>query len=216
MSPSDLQRELGLVNNLQDWARAQLYGVRAGGWRAEATTAVAASAAEETYRLTDQLPEWQNETTASCSAALAAVARGVDYAETAIGQIFDAIDLTDEYGTGEPEGFARTRSAGQRYLHQVLIHLPDRLCAHGSLRGSQAPHRAHDNEHELPYAGDDRDRQEAGRCSQERPGHLIPDERAQRGKDRTHRQTPDDHSPGQSASVRMPVLHAVTLLRLAA
>lgn len=31
-------------------------------WRADATTAVAASAAEETYRLIDELPEWQNDT----------------------------------------------------------------------------------------------------------------------------------------------------------
>jgi hypothetical protein len=40
----------------------QIYQVRQGGWRADATTALAASAAQETYRLTDQMPEWQNET----------------------------------------------------------------------------------------------------------------------------------------------------------
>lgn len=151
-SLSDLQRELRLINELQEWARAELYGVRAGGWRAEATTAVAASAADETYRLTDGLPEWQNETSAawrttlthvweflagdrsqhytisravadflasplnhndgqdgpddfdrpqtvaSYSAALSAIAWGVDFAVTSIGQIFEAIDL--KYGSG--------------------------------------------------------------------------------------------------------------------
>jgi hypothetical protein len=156
-NPSDLERELRLIDDLEDWARAELLGVRAGGWRAEATTAVAASAAEETYRLTDQLPEWQNETSAawrghlarvwellqrddsqyyalshavadfltsplnhnegqdgpddfdrpqtvaSYSAVLSAVAWGVDFALTAIRQIFDAIDLEYEYGTGESE-----------------------------------------------------------------------------------------------------------------
>jgi len=60
----DLRRELRLITDLEDWSRAELYEVRRGSWRAEATTAVAASAAEETYRLTDQLPDWQNETSA--------------------------------------------------------------------------------------------------------------------------------------------------------
>lgn len=142
-----LQRELRVLADLQEWARAQLYGVRQGGWRADATTAIAASAAEETYRLTDHLPEWQNatsdlwrtnlervweflagnrsqhytlsravadflvsplnhtegqdgpddfdrpQTVAAYSAALAAIAWGVDFAVTAIMQIFDPIEL---------------------------------------------------------------------------------------------------------------------------
>jgi hypothetical protein len=157
-SRSDLDRELRLIGDLEDWCRAELYGVRRGGWRAEATTAIAASAAEETYRLTDELPDWQNETSAAWrntlvqvweflggdtsayytlsravsdylvsplnhnegqdgpddfdrpqtvaaySAALSAVAWGVDFAITAIGQIFDAIDLKYVYGDGDPEG----------------------------------------------------------------------------------------------------------------
>jgi hypothetical protein len=137
---------------------AQLYTVRRGGWRADATMAIAASAAEETYRLTDSLPEWQNETSglwrmhlqqvwqflagdrsqhgaisravadylisplnhndgqdgpddfdrpqtvAAYSAALAAIAWGVDFAVTAIMQIFDAIDLKYQ---GNDEGEER-------------------------------------------------------------------------------------------------------------
>ena len=125
----------------------QIYQVRQGGWRADATTALAASGAQETYRLTDQMPEWQNETSglwrtnlervweflagdrsqhyalsravaeyllsplnhnegqdgpddfdrpqtvAAYSAALSAIAWGVDFAVTAITQIFEAIDL---------------------------------------------------------------------------------------------------------------------------
>lgn len=60
----DERRELALIRDLADGVRAQLYGVREGGWRAQATTAVAASYAEEAYRLTDLLPDWQNETSA--------------------------------------------------------------------------------------------------------------------------------------------------------
>lgn len=153
----DVRRELHFINDLEDWSRAALYGVRQGGWRAEATTAVAASAAEKTYRLTDELPDWQNETIAllrtnlghvwrflegdpsqhyalslavadylasplnhnegqdgpddfdrpqtlaSYSAALSAIAWGVDFAVTAIGQIFEDIDLKYESGDGEPQ-----------------------------------------------------------------------------------------------------------------
>lgn len=142
-----LQRELRVVAELREWSRAELHGVRQGGWRADVTTAVAASAAQETYRLTDQLPDWQNvtselwranlehvweflagdrsqlyalsraiadylvsplnhnegqdgpddfdrpQTVAAYSAALSAVTWGVDYADMAIVQIFDAVDL---------------------------------------------------------------------------------------------------------------------------
>ena len=41
---------------------------------------------------------------AAYSAALSAIAWGVDFAITAIGQIFEAIDLKYEYGDGDPEG----------------------------------------------------------------------------------------------------------------
>ena len=142
-----LQRELRETQALGEWVRAELYGVPAGGRRADVTTAVAAAAAEEAYRLTDRMPEWQNvtssswrenleevwafvggdrsrhyplsravsgfllsplnhnegqdgpddfdrpQTVASYSAALSAVAWGVDFAVTAVMQIFDAIDL---------------------------------------------------------------------------------------------------------------------------
>ena len=144
---SALQRELRETGELADWARDQLYMVRAGGWRAEATTAVAAAAAEETFRLSDRLPKYQNatsvewrghldkvwrflagdraqhyalsaaiadflvgplnhiegqdgpddfdrpQTIASYSAALAAITWGVDFATTAVSQIFECIDL---------------------------------------------------------------------------------------------------------------------------
>lgn len=154
---TNLQREHRAVLELEEWAREELYGVQRGGWRADATTAIAASAAEEVYRLTDQLPGCQNETSAmwrstlqhvweflegdrsqhyvlsravadylisplnhnegqdgpddfdrpqtvaSYSAALSAVAWGVDLALTAIGQIFEAIDLKYE-GDDDSDG----------------------------------------------------------------------------------------------------------------
>jgi len=144
---TELQRELRETQALGEWVRTQLNGVPAGGRRADVATAVAAAAAEETHRLTDRMPEWQNETSsswrenlqqvwafvggdrsrhyplsraiagfllsplnhnegqdgpddfdrpqtvASYSAALSAVAWGVDFAVTAVMQIFDAIDL---------------------------------------------------------------------------------------------------------------------------
>ncbi|GAA4693299.1 hypothetical protein [Nocardioides conyzicola] len=147
---SRLQREIRVVAELEEWVRAELTRVRAGGRRADATIAVAASAAAETYRVTDHLTEWQNEpsrkwqihlqhvwkflagdrsqhyalsqaiaeyllsplnhnegedgpddfdrpqTVAAYSAALAAVAWGVDFAVTAVSQIFEAIDLKYE------------------------------------------------------------------------------------------------------------------------
>jgi hypothetical protein len=142
-----LQRELRVVDALKEWSRDELYGVRQGKWRWDATTAIAASAAAETFRLTDQLPHWQNETSgvwrtnlehvweflagdqsqhytlsraiaqylvsplnhnegqggpddfdrpqtvAAYSAALSAIAWGVDFAVSAVAQIFEAIDL---------------------------------------------------------------------------------------------------------------------------
>jgi hypothetical protein len=142
-----LQRELRESQALGEWVRSELYGVRPGARRALAITAVAAAAAEGAFRLTDQMADWQNETSrlwrdhlrhvwaflagdssqhyslsraiadflvsplnhnegqdgpddfdrpqtvASYSAALSAVTWGVDFAETAVMQIFDAIDL---------------------------------------------------------------------------------------------------------------------------
>jgi len=61
---TNLQREVRETQALGAWVRTELYQVRAGGLRADATTAVAAAAAEEAYRITDRLPEWQNETSA--------------------------------------------------------------------------------------------------------------------------------------------------------
>jgi hypothetical protein len=144
---SNVQREARETQALGEWVRTELYRVREGGLRADATTAVAAAAAEETHRITDCLPEWQNETSAvwrgnlqhvwaflggdrsqhyplsraiagfllrplnhnegqdgpndfdrpqtvaSYSAALSAIAWGVDFGVTAVMQIFDAIDL---------------------------------------------------------------------------------------------------------------------------
>jgi hypothetical protein len=144
---TNLHREVRETQALGEWVRTALYQVREGGLRADATTAVAAAAAEETYRITDRLPEWQNETSAiwrsnlqhvwvflsgdrsqhyplsraiadfllsplnhnegqhgpndfdrpqtvaSYSAALSAIAWGVDFGVTAVMQIFDAIDL---------------------------------------------------------------------------------------------------------------------------
>lgn len=152
---TNLQREVRETRALGEWVRTELYRVREGALRADATTAVAAAAAEEAYRITDRLPEWQNETSAmwrstlqhvwaflggdrsqhyplsraiadfllsplnhnegqdgpndfdrpqtvaSYSAALSAIAWGVDFGVTAVMQIFDAIDLT--YGGGDSD-----------------------------------------------------------------------------------------------------------------
>jgi hypothetical protein len=59
---TNLQREVRETKALGEWVRSELYRVHEGGLRADATTAVAAAAAEETHRITDRLPEWQNET----------------------------------------------------------------------------------------------------------------------------------------------------------
>lgn len=61
---TSLQREIRETRALGEWVRAELYRVRQGKLRADATTAVAAAAAEEAYRITDRLPEWRNETSA--------------------------------------------------------------------------------------------------------------------------------------------------------
>jgi hypothetical protein len=152
---TNLQREVHETQALGEWVRTELYRVRESGLRADATTAVAAAAAEETYRITDRLPEWQNETSAmwrsnlqhvwaflggdrsqhyplsraiadfllsplnhnegqdgpndfdrpqtvaSYSAALSAIAGGVDFGVTAVMQIFDAIDL--KYGDDDSD-----------------------------------------------------------------------------------------------------------------
>ena len=142
-----LTAELEAVRELEDWSRGRILSVRAGGARATATTAVAAAAAEMTYRLSDDLPEWANgvsriwrhhlgrvwayltgeeeqhqamsaaiaeyltgpfnhrlgqdgpddfdrpQTVASYSAVCSAVFWGTDFAVTAVGQVFDCIDL---------------------------------------------------------------------------------------------------------------------------
>lgn len=61
---TNLHREVRETQALGEWVRAELYRVPEGGLRAAATTAVAAAAAEEAYRITDRLPAWQNETSA--------------------------------------------------------------------------------------------------------------------------------------------------------
>ena len=146
-SQTPLHRELEEVRALCDWVRQQIYAVPEGGRRAQVTTAIAAAAAEEAYRLSDLLPQYTNDTSAawrehlesvwaflggdasqhyamsaaiagfltsplnhnegqdgpgdfdrpqtiaSYSATLSAVAWGVDFAITAIMQIFELLDL---------------------------------------------------------------------------------------------------------------------------
>lgn len=169
-----VRREHRFISDLEIWSRRELYGVRQGGWRAEATTAVAASAAEETYRLVDGLPDWQNETSAlwrahlghvweflhgdrsqhyalsravadyltsplnhidgqdgpddfdrpqtvaSYSAALSAIVWGVDFAITAIGQIFEAIDLKYEAGIGGPADRWREVQREGQFVRRIV------------------------------------------------------------------------------------------------
>lgn len=61
---SPLHDEAEAVRAVREWVRGELYSVTEGGWRARATTAIAASAAEDAYRLGEQLPDWWNETSA--------------------------------------------------------------------------------------------------------------------------------------------------------
>jgi hypothetical protein len=150
---SPLQQELRDTEALTVWVRGQLYGVASPERRARATTAIAAAAAQEAYRLSDELSDLANaaseawrehlvevwafvagdttqhyalsaaiadylssplnhnegqdgpddfdrpQTIASYSAAMSAIAWGVDFATTAVQQIFDCIDLkhNDDY-----------------------------------------------------------------------------------------------------------------------
>ena len=160
---TNLQREVRETRAVGEWVRTALYRVPEGRARADATTAVAAAAAGETHRITDRLPEWQNETSAiwrsnlqhvwaflggdrsqhyplsraiadfllsplnhnegqdgpndfdrpqtvaSYSAALSAVAWGVDFGVTAVMQVFDAIDLKYDDGGDADERWAEVR-----------------------------------------------------------------------------------------------------------
>ncbi|MGH9248560.1 MAG: hypothetical protein ACRD0W_03450, partial [Acidimicrobiales bacterium] len=144
---SPLQAELDALRALEEWVRERLYAVPIAGRRADATTAVAAAAAERAYELSDALPEWQNatsavwrghlahvwdflagertehyelsaaiaafltsplnhiegqdgpndfdrpQTIASYAAVVSAVMWGVDFATTAVGQIFECLEL---------------------------------------------------------------------------------------------------------------------------
>lgn len=168
-----LQRELRVVADLKEWSGAELYAIGDGEWRTDATTAIAASAAEETYRLTNQLPDLQNETSglwrlnleqvwaflagdrsqhyalsravadylvsplnhiagqdgpddfdhpqtvAAYSAALSAIAWGVDFALTAIAQIFEAIDLKYEGDHNHEERWSEIQREIE-FVHRVV------------------------------------------------------------------------------------------------
>ena len=70
---SPVQHEVHAIEQLRDSVRRSLYGVREGAWRARATTAVAAAAAEEAFRYGDGLPAWWNETAAEWREHLAGV-----------------------------------------------------------------------------------------------------------------------------------------------
>lgn len=61
MAESALERELRAARELTEWVRQRLYEVPEGGWRSAATTAVAAAAAQETYRLADRVPSLGNQ-----------------------------------------------------------------------------------------------------------------------------------------------------------
>lgn len=170
---TNLQRELRERRALVDWVRMELHGVLQGRPRDAATTAVAAAAAEETYRVTDRLPDMQNETSrswrtvlqqvweflegdgsqhytvsravgefllgplnhnegqdglddfdrpqtvAAYSAALSAIAWGVDFAVTAVDQIFEAIDVAYD---GEETSDARWAEVQREveFVHRIV------------------------------------------------------------------------------------------------
>ena len=154
----ELRRELRVVDEARARTVERLYGLRAGSWRSTATAAIAAAAAEETYRVIARAKDWHNDTSAewhghlqhvwkhlsldtdqrfvdsqyrylseaighfllsplnhddgqdgpddfdrpqtmaAYCAALAVVTWGVEFAATAVGQVFDAIDLVHDGG----------------------------------------------------------------------------------------------------------------------
>jgi hypothetical protein len=151
-----LSEELKTMQEVERAVRERLYSLDAGGSRALAVSALAASAAERAYARSDAMPEWRNSTSdlwrrsladvwsylegdrqrhyplskaiagfltsplnhndgqegpddfdrpqtiAAYSAAASVIFWGVDFATTAIAQIFDLIDL--EYdGAMHPE-----------------------------------------------------------------------------------------------------------------
>ena len=168
---------------LSVWVRERLYSVEVAGRRAEATTAVAAAAAEAVFRMSDQLPEWQNatsaawrthlsrvwdflsgdrtqhhplsaavatfltsplnhddgqdgpddfdrpQTIASYSAALSAITWGVDFAVTAVMQLFDCLDLKYE-GEYPLEREVEVRAVA-KWVHDIV----DRIVAAESQPG---------------------------------------------------------------------------------
>jgi hypothetical protein len=71
--PSQARSEAAVVRALIEWTREELYGVVSPAPRATAVSAIAAAAAERAYRLTDDLPRWQNDTSAAWRGNLARV-----------------------------------------------------------------------------------------------------------------------------------------------
>jgi len=173
---SPLQRDLRETRTLSEWVCGQLYSLDIPGRRAVATTAVAAAAAEAAYRLSDELPQWGNDTSAawrthladvweflsgdrskhyelssavasfltsplnhnegqdgpddfdrpqtvaSYSAALSAIAWGVDFAVTAVGQIFQLLDLKydGEFSEEREEERANTANWVRKVVNQIV------------------------------------------------------------------------------------------------
>jgi len=185
-SPTPLRRELDEVRALCYWVREQIYSVPEGLRRAQATTAIAAAASEEAFRISDQLPHINNETSAawrrslenvwallagdtsqhyelsasiadfltsplnhiegqdgpndfdrpqtiaSYSAALSAVAWGVDFAVTAVMQIFELLDL--KYDTEmTPERAAEVAQVVRRVKRWVSLVVNNDASAVGDL-----------------------------------------------------------------------------------
>jgi hypothetical protein len=149
-----LHEELRRQESLVRQVREDLYSIEPRYRRSTATTALAASVAEQTYRLLDGLPQWQNEVThawrehldrvwlflgedeqqhyalsaavagylrsplnhvegqdgpgdadrpqvvAAMAAVLSALHGAVDFAETAIAGLFDAVDLKHDQELG--------------------------------------------------------------------------------------------------------------------
>lgn len=177
----DLRRELEAIRNLGTWTRDQLLSVRSGSRQATAVTAVAAAAAELTYRRSDELPQWRNgvselwrshlgrvwaylagdeqqhpalcgaiaehltgpfnhrlgqdgpddfdrpQTIAGYAATCSAVFWGTDFAVTAVGQVFDCIDL--EYDGEHPPARALDVDADGRRVRAIVERVVYELAA---------------------------------------------------------------------------------------
>ena len=123
----ELQAELEVVSRVETALRDGLYSVRAGAWRANAVSALAAAAAERAHFVSDELPEWQNETSRVWRQVLGDV---WDYLEgdtqkylalsAAIGEFLSS-PLNHVDGQDGPDGFDRPQTVASYYAAASVV-----------------------------------------------------------------------------------------------